>query len=145
MDVNQITSNIMIIAIGLMVVAGVLVGASSLQTNEITKKCSNTSHAQNSTYVNCYGYTCDQATIPTLNATKMNCYNATGNTNVNFTTSSLYEVRSAAANITSNTASMVNGLGDQLGTVGTMFGVALILGAIGLIGLGIGVGVDRMR
>jgi uncharacterized protein YpuA (DUF1002 family) len=145
MDATQITNTVMMIAIGLMVVAGVLVGSSSLQTNEITRTCSNTSHAQNSTYVNCYGYTCDQATIPTLNATKMNCYNATGNTDVNFTTSTLGQKYTSAANITSNTANMVNGLSDQLGTVGTMFGVALILGAIGLIGLGIGVGVKNMR
>lgn len=43
----------------------------------------------------------------------------------------------AARNLTDNIGALANNFGSQLGTVGTMFGVALILGAIGLIGYGI--------
>ena len=51
---------------------------------------------------------------------------------------------SAARNLTDNIGGMTNAFGTQLPTVGTMFGVALILGAIGLIGYGIYKGSQAM-
>ena len=51
----------------------------------------------------------------------------------------------AARNLTDNIGTLTNKFGEQLPTVGTMFGVALILGAIGLIGLGIGAGARMMK
>jgi hypothetical protein len=51
----------------------------------------------------------------------------------------------SARNLTDNIGQLTNKFGEQLPTVGTMFGVALILGAIGLIGLGIGVGARMMK
>ena len=50
---------------------------------------------------------------------------------------------STARNLTDNIGSLSNNFGAQLPTVGTMFGVALILGAIGLIGLGIAYGARK--
>ena len=52
---------------------------------------------------------------------------------------------SAASNLTTNIGALTNNFGAQLPTVGTMFGVALILGAIGLIGFGIAVGARHMQ
>jgi hypothetical protein len=113
MDVNQITSNIMLLAIGLLVVAGVLVGATSLRQT---------------------GFTCSGSNIS--NTSYMGCTDGV----------SQYEYKTTAAtNVSTNLMGMTNAFTQQLGTVGTMFGVALILGAIGLIGLGIGVGVRNMR
>lgn len=54
-------------------------------------------------------------------------------------------VGSAAQNLTQNIGGMTNNFGSQLPTVGTMFGVALILGAIGLIGYGIAVGAKKFN
>lgn len=51
------------------------------------------------------------------------------------TTSAIY--CNAAYNLTQGIEDMSNKFGSQLPTVGTMFGVALILGAIGLIGFGL--------
>ena len=51
----------------------------------------------------------------------------------------------SARNLTDNIGYMANSFGTQLPTVGTMFGVALILGAIGLIGVGIAVGARRLE
>jgi hypothetical protein len=52
---------------------------------------------------------------------------------------------SSAKNLTDAIGGMTNNFGTQLPTVGTMFGVALILGAIGLIGYGIAVGSKKMQ
>src|SRR5690242_12937785 len=51
----------------------------------------------------------------------------------------------AARNLTDNIGALTQNFGSQLGTVGTMFGVALILAAIGLIGVGIAVGARRLQ
>lgn len=52
---------------------------------------------------------------------------------------------STSYNLTVSTEQLSNNFGAQLGTVGTMFGVSLILGAIGLLGLGIALGARRMQ
>ena len=49
----------------------------------------------------------------------------------------------AAANMTNSIGALSQNFGAQLPTVGTMFGVALILGAIGLIGYGIAQGARK--
>lgn len=52
---------------------------------------------------------------------------------------------SAARNLTDNIGKLSQNFGNQLPTVGTMFGVSLILGAIGLLGLGIALGARKMQ
>lgn len=115
MDVDAITNQILLLALGFMVVAGVLIGATSLQNTQRT---------------------CPTDATYTLNSTYANCYNSTDAVSL---------TENTAVNITKNTMGLTNSMGSQLGTVGTMFGVALILGAIGLIGLGIGVGARMLR
>lgn len=44
---------------------------------------------------------------------------------------------SAARNLTGNIGAMANNFGDQLDTVGTMFGVGLIIAAIAVLGVGL--------
>jgi hypothetical protein len=117
MDTDQITNTVMVLALGFMVIAGILVGASSLQNTQLA---------------------CPTGT--TLNSTYANCYNSSNE--VEAEKGIIYK---ASTNITKNTMGLTNAMGAQLGTVGTMFGVALILGAIGLIGLGIGVGARMMN
>ena len=105
----------MTLAIGLLVVAGVLVGNAALY--DTVKACpGGNDYSPNGTDF---------------------CSNSTGG--------SIAYDNSAATNVTSNLGGMVQNFGSQLPTVGTMFGVALILGAIGLIGLGIAVGARNMR
>lgn len=50
-----------------------------------------------------------------------------------------------ARNLTDQIGVLSNNFSSQLGTVGTMFGVALIIGAIGLLGFGIATGARRLE
>lgn len=96
--INNVVNNIVAGAIGLLVLAGVLVGTTAFGASQ-------------NTVAGC---------------------NSTITTNCN-----------AAYNTTVFIGQLSNNFGQQLGTVGTMFGVALILGAIGLIGYGIAQGARK--
>ena len=107
--IGQVTNSIVAGAIGLLVLAGVLVGVTAFRTSQVTNVA--------------------------------NCgKNATGGA-----AAPLYTGCGSAYNLTTNVGIMSNKFGEQLSTVGTMFGVALILSAIGLLGFGVAMGARRLQ
>lgn len=88
-------------AIGLLVLAGIIVGITSFKNSQVTSSAG-------------------------CNATVQDACNT-------------------AYNLTRSTELLSNNFSSQLGTVGTMFGVALIIGAIGLLGFGIAAGVGKLQ
>jgi len=89
--VGSTIQNLLTASVGLLVLAGVLVGISAFgSTQEVAGKCDG------------------------VNRTLCN----------------------AAWNLTANVESMTNKFGAQLGTVGVMFGVGLIIAAIAVLGVG---------
>ena len=101
--INNVVNSIVAGAIGLLVLAGVLVGVNAFQGTQsavVTATC-------------------------------------------NVSGSGVTTGCGAAYNLTVATGALSQNFGAQLPTVGTMFGVALILGAIGLIGYGIAQGARK--
>lgn len=119
-DLNSIPNLIVVLTIGLLILTGVLVGTQSFYDSQMTYLCTNTTHTRNGT---------------------TNCFLSTNGSQ----TSAIIETPSSSVNITRNMMFMTNNLGSQLPTVGTMFGVALILSAIGLIGVGIALGARKLE
>ena len=113
--ITDVVDNLGAGAIGLLILAGILVASTAFGNTQLQCPAS---------YV--------------LNGTT-NCYLST---NVSLVRDFVY---TPAANLTGGVNGMANAFGSQLPTVGTMFGVALILGAIGLIGYGIAVGAKKFN
>jgi len=94
MVVGETVHNLITAAIGLLVLAGVIVGVSAFRTSQVRA-----------------GTACNS-------------------------TSASASVCNAAWNLTTNVQTMTNQFGSQLGTVGIMFGVGLIIAAIAVLGVG---------
>lgn len=147
---NQTVNTIVAMSIGLLVLVGALIGISAIKSTQGSIYCSDAGKTLNGTAPgigNCWSIVCDDLTSDfVVNATKTDeCYNSTNDVcSATYDADDIGFYETYTYNITKNAEGMSNSMGSQLGTVGTMFGVALILASIGLIGYGIARGTRKM-
>ena len=198
METKETVYSLITLAIGLLLLSGIVVGTTAIKDSQYSSSCANATHSANSSAVNCYEYTTASINVKNeflnytvvknntlimnhtsvwkreLTCTNIKAMNASNNiaipdsnwtepndcvidrttksylyakTNwtVNYTgtfsnltgTSTYIETPNSAYNLTRNVESMTNNFSNQLGTVGVMFGVALIIAGITVLGIGI--------